>query len=187
VDGCQRCRVVIAKPFNSSEYHAEPQGWGWEKSSPGKTLLGSRQSAGCLRGWDVRKEKPFEGFYGSLVISSEIPVWRWACVRMATAPALDCWILRHRAAAREHQFEEWELSSSLLCRRGWETELPWQTLIHGPIRGRHKTFARGSFSKTEILDVTLNGVTASSFTGITIPPGGVYVLARRNQNGDSEF
>jgi len=37
------------------------------------------------------------------------------------------------------------------------------------------------------LSATLNGQTASSFTNLSIPAGGVLTLAPRDQNGDDDF
>ncbi len=37
------------------------------------------------------------------------------------------------------------------------------------------------------LDVELNGTTAHTFTGLTIQPHGVLILAKRDRNGDSDF
>jgi len=37
------------------------------------------------------------------------------------------------------------------------------------------------------LTAALNGQTASSFTNLVIPAGGVLTMAPRNTNGDSDF
>jgi hypothetical protein len=67
---------------------------------------------------------------------------------------------------------------------GWESEI---VLVNSD--PSNKVYARVDLFKPDgsPLEVTLNGVTDSSFKDIAIPPGGVYVLARRDQNGDSEF
>jgi hypothetical protein len=37
------------------------------------------------------------------------------------------------------------------------------------------------------LSATLNGTTASSFTNLSIPPGGILVFAPRDDHGDDDF
>jgi hypothetical protein len=67
---------------------------------------------------------------------------------------------------------------------GWATELVlMNTNTTGSLTARVDLFK----SDGTPLSTTLNGKTASSFTNLTIPAGGVLVLAPRNPGGDDDF
>jgi hypothetical protein len=66
---------------------------------------------------------------------------------------------------------------------GWATEI---VLVN---TGSAGVTARVDLFKTDgtALSTALNGVTASSFTNIAVPAGGVVILAPRNEDGDDDF
>lgn len=66
---------------------------------------------------------------------------------------------------------------------GWATELVIVNSSSSPMTVRVDLFKQDGTP----LSTALNGTTASSFTGINIPAGGVVVLAPRNQDGDDDF
>ncbi len=66
---------------------------------------------------------------------------------------------------------------------GWATELVLANTGTSSLTVRVDLFK----SDGTALRTTLNGQTASSFTGLTIPAGGVVVLAPRDRNGDDDF
>ncbi|MBZ5534614.1 MAG: hypothetical protein LAO31_01560 [Acidobacteriia bacterium] len=66
---------------------------------------------------------------------------------------------------------------------GWATEI---VLVNS---GSTDLIVRVDLFKNDgtALTASLNGQTASSFMNLTIPPGGVLVLAQRDNNGDDDF
>jgi hypothetical protein len=67
---------------------------------------------------------------------------------------------------------------------GWATELVlMNTNTKGSLTARVDLFKPDGTP----LSTTLNGQTASSFTNLMIPAGGVLVLAPRNRDGDDDF
>jgi hypothetical protein len=66
---------------------------------------------------------------------------------------------------------------------GWATELVMVNSSTGPMQVRVDLFKQDGTPWS----TSLNGKTASSFTGINIPPGGVAILAPRNKEGDDDF
>ena len=66
---------------------------------------------------------------------------------------------------------------------GWATEIVMANTGTSSMTVRVDLFKADSTG----LNATLNGTSASSFTNITIPPGGVATLAPRDTNSDSRF
>jgi hypothetical protein len=66
---------------------------------------------------------------------------------------------------------------------GWATELILANSGTGSLTVRVDLFKNDGMPLT----ATLNGETASSFTNLVIPAGGVLTLAPRDRNGDSDF
>jgi hypothetical protein len=66
---------------------------------------------------------------------------------------------------------------------GWATEIVIANTGAASMTVRVDLFK----SDGTALTATLNGESASSFTNITVPAGGVKVLAPRNSNGDTDF
>ena len=66
---------------------------------------------------------------------------------------------------------------------GWATELVLGNTGTSALTVRVDLFKNDGTP----LSTGMNGQTASSFTNLTIPAGGVFVLAPRNANGDDDF
>ncbi len=66
---------------------------------------------------------------------------------------------------------------------GWATEIVIANTSGSALTVRVDLFS----DKGQPLVATLNGQSQSSFTGITVPPMGVVILAPKDANGDSDF
>jgi hypothetical protein len=66
---------------------------------------------------------------------------------------------------------------------GWATELALTNVSTSSLKVRVDLFKQDGTP----LSATLNGQTASSFTNLMIPAGGVLVLVPRDSNGDDDF
>jgi hypothetical protein len=66
---------------------------------------------------------------------------------------------------------------------GWATEIVMVNTSMGTMTVRVDLFKPDGTPLT----ASLNGTTASSFTNLTIPPGGVLTLAPRDRDGDDDF
>lgn len=66
---------------------------------------------------------------------------------------------------------------------GWATEIIIANTSTTALTVRVDLFSNAGLPLT----ATLNGQSASSFTNITVPPMGVFILAPRDANGDSDF
>ena len=66
---------------------------------------------------------------------------------------------------------------------GWATEIVMANTGTSSLTVRVDLFK----SDGTPLTATLNGETKSSFTNLTIPAGGVLILAPRDQHGDDDF
>jgi hypothetical protein len=151
-------------------------------------LAGNQRSAFVSQMFEKEKDVP-QDFTGSLVISSnDIPVammgLRSRGENYSTLPLTTLAI----PASVPLENNIGGIGSIILAHfavgGGWETEI----VLANPDT-ENEISARVDLFKPDgsPLKVTLNGVTGSSFTDISIPAGGVHVLARRDQNGDSEF
>jgi hypothetical protein len=129
---------------------------------------------------------PKGDFDGTLFVSSTVPVamvgLRFRGENFSTIPVT---VLSATAAVPVISTGIGGMGSLILPQfadgGGWATEIVLSN-SGGPLTVRVDIFKQDGSPMT----VTLNGVTASSFTGLVIPQGGLLILAPRNSPHDDD-